>query len=183
MRSTSDKKVLQRKSGPGSPRKSELPVATVLHIDDDPNDAELLRAATLKAGVPFLLLNVDNGDQAIAYLSGVDRFADRSRYPLPALILLDLKMPCANGFEVLNWIRSHCKLHQVPVVVLSGSELQDDIRQAYAGGANSYFVKPIGFAALVNLVRNINTFWLSASDQPSLWQHAPSGGPASSSAA
>jgi CheY-like chemotaxis protein len=141
------------------------PVA-VLHIDDDANDTALLQAATRKAGVQFMLQNVEDGEQAIAYLSGSGIFSDRRLFPLPSLILLDLKMPRATGLEVLKWIRKHPELGRLPVVILSGSELQDDIRQAYVGGANSYLVKPIGFEALVALVRNITTVWLKGNPQP-----------------
>jgi len=136
------------------------PPIAVLHIDDDPNDAELLRAAARRAEVQFLLHQAVDGDQAIAYLSGQGIYADRECYPLPSLILLDLKMPRATGFEILQWIRSHPEIKQVPVVVLSGSELRDDVRQAYDIGANSYFVKPLGFEALVCLVKNISSVWL-----------------------
>ncbi|MEY2430112.1 MAG: hypothetical protein QOJ40_2997 [Verrucomicrobiota bacterium] len=141
---------------------------TVLHIDDDPNDTMLLQAATRKAAVEFILHNVEDGDEAIAYLSGEGIYADRKRFQLPALILLDLKMPRATGFEVLKWIRSHPELGNLPVVVLSGSELQDDIRQAYSAGANSYLVKPLGFDALVDLVQNVNAVWVTANQQPAL---------------
>jgi CheY-like chemotaxis protein len=139
---------------------SGLPL-TVLHVDDDPNDTELLRAATLKARVDFILHNVEDGEQALAYLSGTGIYADRVKYPVPSLILLDLKMPRATGFEVLTWIRRHAELGRIPVVVLSGSELQDDVRQAYDIGANSYLVKPLGFAALVTMVKNIKAVWLN----------------------
>src|SRR5512140_2159425 len=117
-------------------------VVTVLHVDDDPNDTELLRAATRKAGVRFTLHNVEDADQAVAYLSGRGHFADRARYPMPALGLLDLKMPRQTGLEVLRWIRARPDLQYVPVVVLSGSELKDDIQKAKEAGANSYLVKP-----------------------------------------
>lgn len=142
------------------------PAVTVLHVDDDPNDTELLRAAARKASVRFVLHNVEDAEQAIAYLSGKGVYADRCLYNLPALVLLDLKMPRATGFEVLKWIRQHPSLGQVPVVVLSGSELQDDIQQAYDVGANSYMVKPLGFDALVQLVKNINAAWIAALPKP-----------------
>lgn len=135
---------------------------TVLHIDDDPNDTELLRAAARRADVPFQLYNVEDGDQAMAYLKGLGNYRDRTLYPLPSLILLDLKMPRATGFEILAWIREHPELGKVPVLVLSGSELHEDIRQAYAIGANSYLVKPLGFEALVDLVKEVNSVWLRA---------------------
>src|ERR1051326_744762 len=121
---------------------SSLPI-TVLHVDDDSNDTVLLQAAAHKAGVHFNLINVSDGEQAMAYLSGLGQYADRFRFPLPSLILLDLKMPRLTGFEILKWIRTHRTLGELPVLVLSGSQLQDDMRQAYAGGANSYLVKPL----------------------------------------
>jgi CheY-like chemotaxis protein len=133
---------------------------TVLHIDDDPNDTELLRAATRRAKTQFHLFNVEDGETAIAYLSGAGNYADRSRYPIPALILLDLKMPRATGLEILKWIREHPECGRLPVVILSGSELHEDIRLAYETGANSYLVKPLGFDALVDLVKDVDAVWL-----------------------
>jgi CheY-like chemotaxis protein len=136
---------------------------TVLHVDDDPNDTALLQAASRKADVAFELQNVEDGEQAMAYLSGSGKYSDRSKYQLPALVLLDLKMPRATGFEILRWIRRHSELNRLPVIVLSGSELQDDIQHAYAEGANSYLVKPLGFDSLVKLIQSVNAAWLSAS--------------------
>jgi len=136
---------------------------TVLHIDDDPNDTTLFQAAIRKAGINLVLKNVEDFEHAVGYLSGHGSYSDRSVHPLPKLILLDLKMPRATGFEVLGWIRSTPGVSNIPVIVLSGSELQDDVRRAYVGGANSYLVKPLGFDALVELVRNIHTVWLTAS--------------------
>src|SRR5690242_3847035 len=118
------------------PKSRVDPLATVLHIDNDPNDTELLRAAALKAQVTCALRNMTDGEQAIAYLSGHGRYSDRRLHPLPALILLDLKMPRATGFEVLSWIRAQPQIGHLPVVVLSGSELKDDIKRAFAAGAN-----------------------------------------------
>src|SRR5262249_45755802 len=116
---------------------------TVLHIDDDPNDTQLLRAAARKACVPFYLQNVSDGDEAVSYLLGKKMYADRQRFRFPDLVLLDLRMPRATGFELLKWIRGDPRFHELPVIVLSGSELSDDILRAYAFGANSYFVKPL----------------------------------------
>lgn len=143
-------------------RLPSVPTVTVLHIDDDPNDTELLRAAARRAQAAFILHNAEDTEQAIAYLSGKGIYADRQTYAVPELILLDLKMPRSTGFEVLRWIRNHPHLHAVPVVILSGSELQADVQAAYAGGANSYLVKPLGFEELVALVRNISAMWLPA---------------------
>lgn len=134
---------------------------TVLHIDDDPNDTQLFHAAAGRAQVRFSIQNVTDGEQAMAYLNGKGSFANRNLYPLPALVLLDLKMPRATGFDVLRWIRNHPEMGNIPVVVFSGSELRDDIQQAYAVGADSYLVKPIGFNALVELVKNIDAAWIA----------------------
>src|SRR6185437_7492148 len=135
----------------GSGKKS----VTVLHVDDDPNDTTLLQVACAKAAVDFELQNIDDGNEVIDYLSGTGKYADRTRYQLPGLVLLDLKMPRATGLDILKWIRGHSLLKHLPVIVLSGSELREDIRQAYAGGANSYLVKPPSFDSLVNLVKDI----------------------------
>ena len=134
--------------------------ATVLHIDDDRNDVELFRAAARKANAQFAIHNVSDGEQAMAYLNGRGIYRNRQLYPLPALILLDLKMPRATGFEVLRWIRNHPEVGDLPVIILSGSELQDDIQQAYATGADFYMVKPLGFNELVNLVKELNAAWV-----------------------
>ncbi|HZR19716.1 MAG TPA: response regulator [Verrucomicrobiae bacterium] len=155
-------------SGPLQPAAwagSKPQVFTLLHIDDDPNDTELFQAAARRAKVQFAVQNVTDAEQAMAYLNGRGRYADRRTYPLPSLVLLDLKMPRATGFDVLRWIRNHPEVGSLPVVIFSGSELQDDIQQAYAGGADSYLVKPIGFNALIELVKNINAAWVAG--QPS----------------
>lgn len=139
---------------------------TVLHIDDDRNDAELFQAAARKANVSFSIHTVTDGEQAMAYLNGRGAYSDRLRYPRPALILLDLKMPRATGFEVLSWIRNHPEAGNLPVIIFSGSELQADIQQAYAEGADSYMVKPLGFNELVNLVKGLNTDWIAGRARP-----------------
>ena len=138
-----------------------LPVV-VLHVDDDPNDTALLQAASRAAAANFDLQNVQDGDEAMDYLCGREKYSDRARYRLPALVLLDLKMPRATGFEILRWIRNHPELNRLPVIVLSGSEMQEDIKMAYSAGANSYLVKPLGFDQLVDLVKTVNTVWLGS---------------------
>jgi CheY-like chemotaxis protein len=148
--------------GSGAARQVASPSGlTVLHVDDDPNDTALLEAAMRKAELKFRLENVSDGDQAMAYLNGSGPYANRANHPWPALILLDLKMPRATGFEILRWIRTRPDCKNLPVVVLSGSELHEDIRQAYSLGANSYLVKPLGFDALVQLVKKISSVWLA----------------------
>jgi CheY-like chemotaxis protein len=161
MRKTNNPNPPPHSGGSGGARIANSSGATVLHVDDDPNDTALLEAARRKAEIQFRLENVSDGDQAIAYLNGSGPYANRTRHPWPTLILLDLKMPRATGFEILRWIRNRPDCKELPVVVLSGSELQEDIRQAYSIGANSYLVKPLGFEALVQLVKNITSVWLA----------------------
>jgi CheY-like chemotaxis protein len=124
------------------PSKAAKRAVTVLHVDDDPNDTTLFQVACAKAAVDFELQNIEDGHEVIEYLSGQGKYADRTRYKMPSLVLLDLKMPKTTGLEILKWIRSH-------------SILKEDMRDAYAGGANSYLVKPPNFESLVHLVRGI----------------------------
>lgn len=162
MRKTGSAKATATHGGSGGARQIASSAGlTVLHVDDDPNDTALLEAARRKAGMEFRLDNVGDGDQAIAYLTGSGPYCNRAVHPSPNLVLLDLKMPRATGFEILKWIRSHPEFKNIPVVVLSGSELHEDMRQAYLMGANSYLVKPLGFEALVNLVKSIASVWLA----------------------
>ena len=130
-------------------------MTTVLHVEDDPNDTLLLEHACRKAGVVFDLRAVSDGDQAIAYLRGANDFSDRAKHPMPHLILLDLKMPRMSGFDVLSWLRSENGLSGVPVVVLTSSNHDADVKRAYDLGAKSYLVKPVGFEALVELVKTL----------------------------
>lgn len=128
---------------------------TVLHVDDDPNDTTLLQVACARADVGFELQNMVDGTEVMDYLTGIGKYADRNQYRFPGLVLLDLKMPRATGLEVLKWIRSHAMSKHLPVIVLSGSELQEDMNLAFAGGANSYLVKPPNLSSLISMVKDI----------------------------
>ena len=134
--------------------------ATILHIEDDPNDVLLLEHACRKACVECDIQRVSDGDEAIAYLRGSGQFADRTRFPLPRLILLDLKMPRSNGFDVLTWLRNDHSVKPFPVVILSSSNHDVDLKRAYELGANSYLIKPVSFDSLVEIVRAVHDYWL-----------------------
>src|SRR5215469_18016747 len=134
---------------------SMMPSTTILHVEDDPNDTLLFQHACRKAGIVFDLQAVSDGDQAMAYLRGINDFSDRNKFPMPQLILLDLKMPRVSGFDVLAWLRSDDKLKVLPVVILTSSNHDADIKRAYDLGAKSYLVKPVGFEALVELVKTL----------------------------
>jgi len=128
---------------------------TILVADDDPNDGFFMNMAFERAGRVTPLQVTHDGVEAIAYLSGEGLYADRTQYPLPALLLLDLNMPRKNGFDVLGWIRQQPDFKLLPVYILSASSRLADINQAYALGATSYIVKPGNFDELQRLARTI----------------------------
>lgn len=141
---------------------------SILHVEDDPNDILLVQRAFRKANLPLILESVQDGDRAVAFLSGTEGFDDRDRFPLPVLVLLDLKIPRRSGLEVLAWIREQPSLKRLPVTVLTSSRHEKDINQAYELGANSYLVKPVGFDALTEMVKLINSYWLTLNERPSV---------------
>lgn len=139
----------------------------ILHVEDEADDALFVGLAFKKAKVDYALHRVGDGREAIRYLAGQGEYADRSRHPLPHLILLDLKLPLLNGFEVLSWIRSQPHFHHLPVVVLSGSELEEDRAEAARLGATSYLVKTPLYPEVISAVQEV----LASSD--SLAFHGP----------
>src|SRR5437867_8698531 len=110
---------------------------------EDSEDDELLFMDALKrSGLANSVIVVHDGDEAIAYLNGELRYADRDRFPLPAILLLDLAMPKVNGWQVLHWVRSRPEFNDLLVVVLTSSLRVEDLQRAYRMGANSYLGKP-----------------------------------------
>jgi len=140
----------------------------VLLAEDDPNDVLLIQRAFQKTNIANPLYVVRDGEEAVAYLSGQVQYADRRRHPLPVLLLLDLKMPRKSGFEVLQWLRQRPKLKRLPVVVLTSANQNPDINKAFDLGANSYLVKPGGLDSLLELVKNLNMYWLILNEKPEL---------------
>ena len=140
---------------------------TILHVEDDPNDVLLVNRALQKSGVKAVVRSVSDGDQALAYLSGAEQYSNREEHPLPSLILLDLKMPRRSGLEVLAWIRGQLPLKRTVVVIFTSSKHDRDIHKAYELGANSYLVKPVGFEALQEIVKQIGHYWGHLNQSPS----------------
>jgi len=136
--------------------------APVLVAEDDPNDVFLLRRAFQKAGVYNAVVVAHNGQEAIDYLNGDGPYCDRSDHPFPALMLLDLKMPLVDGFDVLAWLSQHPLKHRLPVVVLSSSNQEKDIERAQQMGAHDYCVKPQQFEELVEIVKGVRDRWLAS---------------------
>ncbi len=141
---------------------------TILIVEDEPVNVLMIRRALAKARVANPVQVVEDGDAAVAYLSGAGDYADREQFPLPMLILLDLKLPRRSGLEVLDWRRQQPGLRRIPVVVLTSSRETDDVRRAYDTGANSYLVKPVQFDALLEMVKSLGTYWLILNEPPSI---------------
>src|SRR5213592_4005390 len=134
--------------------------SAILLVEDDEADIFLLRRAFRDARIANPLIEVRDGQAAIQYLSGEGDYADRARYPIPFLILLDLRLPKLSGFEVIAWMRDQPQLANLIVVVLTASDHVPDVTKARDLGANSYLVKPGNFEELVQMVKRIKGRWL-----------------------
>ena len=137
----------------------------ILQVEDDPNDVFLLQHAMTKAGVANPIHVASDGRQAIEYLQGTGQFADRETFPLPCLVLLDLKLPYVLGLDVLKWIRQQPGPPLV-VVMLTASGEDGDIATAYRLGANAFLTKPSEAAKLVDMAKAIQDFWLTHNTLP-----------------
>lgn len=137
----------------------EIKEFTVLLVEDDINDIFLVKRAFKMAQLANPLQVVTDGEEATRYLSGQDKYADRDTYPLPKLIVMDIKMPRMTGFEVLEWIKHDGRLRRIPVVIVSSSDRPQDIDRAYELGANAYMVKPVNYRAVERLFESITHYW------------------------
>lgn len=134
--------------------------ALILLVEDSEDDILLIRRAFIKAKVLNPVHIVNTGKEAMAYLSGTGRYSNRSEFPLPSLVLLDLKMPGIDGFDVLRWIRNEPGLKTLRVVILTSSDEMRDVTTAYQAGANSFLIKPIDFDRFVEISQALNGYWL-----------------------
>ncbi len=141
--------------------------AIILVAEDNPDDVLLLHMAFEKAGFPTRLMEVSDGAEAIRFLKGEGRYADRTKYPLPHLVLLDLQMPTVSGFDVLAWIRQQHEFKSLPVVIVTTSSYGPEIQRAYELGANSFLTKPVDFTEFVDAVRTMADYWLTRCQLPS----------------
>jgi CheY-like chemotaxis protein len=130
-------------------------------VEDEPNDVLMLEMEFRRAPLHIRLVAVEDGTQAMNYLQGKGPYSDRGKYPIPDVILLDLKMPRMNGFEFLEWLR--CKSDRshrfIPVVVMSSSGMREDVDRAYALGANSYLVKPVEWNRFQARIQALGVYW------------------------
>ncbi len=132
----------------------------ILVAEDYPTDAFFLQRAFNRAGVPVILHFVRDGQEVISYLRGSGMYGDRTTYPIPQLLLLDLNMPRMDGFRVLEWIREQPAFNQLQIVIFSGSNEPKDVNRAQNLGANWYLVKPHSMDELMELVGRFKKFWL-----------------------
>jgi CheY-like chemotaxis protein len=139
---------------------------TILAVEDDSNDALLLRRAFTKANVLNAVQFVSTGTDALCYLKGVGKYQDRLEFPLPGLILLDLKLPDMTGHDVLAWVRCQPCFQSLRVVVLTASTNMTDINLAYHLGANSFVSKPADLESFVQLSRALRGYWLGLDRAP-----------------
>ena len=137
--------------------------AVILLAEDREDDILLVRRAFAKAGVKNPLYVVRDGEETISYLAGDGKYSNRAEFPLPHLLLLDLKMPSVDGFEVLRWARQQPGLSNLRILVLTSSEDLQDVNRAYALGANSFLVKQMDFENAIELSRTLHTYWLRLS--------------------
>jgi CheY-like chemotaxis protein len=133
--------------------------ATILVVEDDKNDQVLIERAFRKVGVTSPIQITNNGEEAIAYMMGEGKFADRQTYAYPTFIMTDLKMPKVDGLGVLEFLKGNPEWAIIPTVVFSASADRDDIKKAYMLGASSYHIKPNNPQQLVHQLATLNAYW------------------------
>jgi CheY-like chemotaxis protein len=138
----------------------------ILQIEDDEHDVIFMKIAMQAASVKNPVAVLRDGREAMAYLKGEGKFANRRKHPIPRLVLLDLRLPYVPGLKVLQWIREQPALAQIPVIICSGSDQDSDVKTAYESGANGYIVKPNSPSALTRIVRCIKEYWLDMDAPP-----------------
>jgi CheY-like chemotaxis protein len=138
----------------------------ILIAEDQEDEILLIRRAFEKAKIVNPLHFVRDGQDVITYLKGEGRYSDRAEFPLPSLLLLDIKMPRLDGFEVLKWVRKQPGLAELRIIVLTASQDVRDVNKAYLLGANSFLVKPVDFNQFVDLSIALHGYWLWLSKTP-----------------
>lgn len=134
----------------------------ILVAEDNDDDYFLLDRAFKKTQFANPVQRVKNGQEVISYLSGASPYSDRTAYPIPHVLLLDLKLPIKHGFDVLDWIRQSENNKFLPVVIFSSSQQNADIREGYRRGANGYVSKSTAVTSLMDVVSAIQSYWLKA---------------------
>jgi CheY-like chemotaxis protein len=145
----------------------------ILLIEDDSGDVLLIKLAFEHLQVPFRVVCVSDGLEALEYLNGQGQYSDRVKFPFPRLILLDLRMPRMDGFEFLQWLRIAPLLRSLPVIVITSSAVSQDVTRAYRAGANSFLVKSPDLSRFTQELKQTLSFWLGENEihGPSITTH------------
>jgi CheY-like chemotaxis protein len=141
-------------------------MSLILLVDDNKMDIELTLDAFKMAHIKNPIQIANDGEEALNYLFGREEYSDREKYPIPDIILLDLKMPKVDGFEVLRQIKKVEILKRIPVIILTSSKEEGDRALSYDNGANSYLVKPVSFDGFLSVVEKIVQYWLILNVSP-----------------
>jgi two-component system, response regulator len=141
---------------------------TILLVEDNPSDIELTKRAFEKGHIANDLVVVEDGQDALDYVFCNAKFANRDKNQIPALILLDLKLPKVDGFEVLRRIRATEKIKRLPVVILTSSKAEQDVAASYDLGVNSYIRKPVDFSQFAEAIKHLGLYWLVINEPPPL---------------
>jgi len=142
--------------------------SNILLVEDEEAHAELTKRAIRKAGNSNRIDILTTGEEALDYVFNLGKYADKTKYPLPGLILLDIKLPGIDGIEVLKQIKEHPVLKKIPVIMLTTSDREEDICQSYSHYANSYLTKPVGFKEFEERIMQIDFYWMLLNEPPAL---------------
>src|SRR5215472_19234129 len=146
-----------------------MPTQTpILIVEDSEDHVFLLQLAFKKANISEPVQVARSGEEAISYLGGTDRYSDWTQFPLPSIVLLDLKLPGLSRFDVLKWIRQHPGMKTLRVVMLTSSDLAQEIKTAYELGANAFLTKPIDLDRLVEMLKIFRANWLEFAQAPAV---------------
>lgn len=139
---------------------------TILMVEDNPDDVVLVQRTLVKLEFPYPLFVVPDAEQAVAYLEGAGKYADRVLYPFPRTLLADMILPRRSALTVLEWLRNHPACLIVPTLILTSSENPDDITRAYQLGASAYMIKPVSLFDLKNLLELTIKYWCGCAKPP-----------------
>jgi CheY-like chemotaxis protein len=138
----------------------------ILLVEDNPDDEEMTRRALRRGNVVHEIVVARDGAEALDYLFGTGVHADRGTAAMPAVVLLDLKLPKLNGIDVLKRMRADSRTRLIPVVVLTSSSEDEDMLRSYESGANSYVRKPVDFGAFATAVAQLGMYWMMLNQTP-----------------
>lgn len=138
----------------------------ILLVEDDPSHRLLIRKNLENHGVSNQISEVEDGQEALDYIYGVDMYADRKKYPMPDIVILDIKMPRVDGFGVLEKLKSDPKMKSIPVIMLTTSSRDEEVAKGYKYGANAYVTKPLDFADFAKKLHDLKMFWVLTAEIP-----------------